>query len=99
METGSKRNEECTWRPAGDYIPITAPSPNVRKLDDGIKETKWKQGNKVDANGNWIQTLMRVCQPPSTAHGLPSMMRCAVAAAADKPHILLEGLVEDLGGV
>ena len=42
---------------------------------------------------------MMGCQPPSTAHGLPSLTRCAVAAAANKPHILLEGLVEDLGGV
>ena len=39
------------------------------------------------------------CQPPSTAHGLPSQARCAVAAATNGSHILPIGMVEDFAKV
>ena len=42
---------------------------------------------------------MMGCQPPSTAHGLPSQTRCAVAAATNGSHILPIGMVEDFAKV
>ena len=42
---------------------------------------------------------MMGCQPPSTAHGLPSLTRCAVAAATNRSHILPIGMVEDFAKV
>ena len=42
---------------------------------------------------------MMGCQPPSTAHGLPSQARCAVAAATNGSHILPIGMVDDFAKV